>query len=160
MIKFNNFNTSPKLNFRAAQPVNNPYLGEKQNKDSFQLSVGYINDTHGQVNNQLRIISGLQGDIRLSAGDDQIGSEKNHATNAAAVNFLNAAKILARAMGNHEMDTTTQDFCNLNKKNKAQLLAINFSQWLCKFHILSLIYVPKIVKVEPLSWVSSYNTLQ
>ena len=91
MIKFNNFNTIPKINFRAAQPVNNSYLGEKQKQDNFQLSVGYINDTHGQVNNQLRIISGLKGDIRLSAGDDQIGSEKNHAINAVAANFLNAA---------------------------------------------------------------------
>lgn len=128
MIKFNNFNTIPKINFRAAQPVNNSYLGEKQKQDNFQLSVGYINDTHGQVNNQLRIISGLKGDIRLSAGDDQIGSEKNHAINAVAANFLNAARIIARAMGNHEMDTTTQDFCDLNRNNKTQLLAINFRE--------------------------------
>ena len=128
MIKLNNFNTIPKINFRAAQPANNSYLGEKQNKDNYQLSVGYINDTHGQINNQLRILSGLEGDIRLSAGDDQIGSEKNHATNAAAAKFLDAAKIFARAIGNHEMDTTTQDFCDLNKNHKSQLLAINFRE--------------------------------
>ena len=44
--------------------------------DTFELKVGYINDIHGQTNNMMRILSGLNGDLRLSAGDNDIGDEK------------------------------------------------------------------------------------
>ena len=78
MIRFNPFYNLPKVNFQATKSVASRYgFGEKQSADSFQMSVGYVNDIHGQTNNQLRILSGLEGDIRLSGGDDQIGNEKN-----------------------------------------------------------------------------------
>ena len=128
MIRIGNLKT-PIINFKAAKPIVERYgFGNKQEGDSFQLSVGYVNDTHGQINNQLRILTGLEGDIKLSGGDDQIGSEKNHSVNAAAVKFLDSADIFARAMGNHEMDTTTDDFCDLNRGHKSQLLTLNFRE--------------------------------
>ena len=129
MMRIDNSKTFPIINFKAAKPIMERYdFGKKQEVDSFQLSVGYVNDTHGQVNNQLRILSGLEGDIKFSGGDDQIGSEKNHEVNAAVIQFLDAANIFARAMGNHEMDTTTPDFCELNKGHKPKLLTINFRE--------------------------------
>lgn len=129
MIRFNPINYIPKVNFKASQalpPQNAPI--HKLESDKFELSIGYVNDIHGQTNNQLRIISGIQGDIRLSAGDDQIGNQQNHSINKTTVDFLKAANITARALGNHEMDTTVQDFCELNKGHQTQVLAINFRE--------------------------------
>ena len=99
MIRFNPFNNLPNINFQATKSVSARYgFGEKKDADSFQMSVGYVNDIHGQTNNQLRILSGLEGDLRLSGGDDQIGNEKNRPTNQVTVNFLDSANIAARAM--------------------------------------------------------------
>ncbi len=128
MIRFNPFKQIPKVNFTSQNPMQRYGFGEKQDKDNFQLSVGYINDGHGQTNNELRILSGIEGDIRLSGGDDQIGNEKNHNSNAATILFLQFAKIVARAMGNHEMDTMTDDFCDLNRNHSTSTLAINFRE--------------------------------
>ena len=129
MIRFNSFNNTPKLNFQAAKPVlTSNVLGDKQNQDSFQMSVGYVNDLHGQTNNQLRILSGIEGDLRLSGGDDQIGNEKNRPTNMATIHFLDAANINARAIGNHEMDTNIENFCELNGGHQTQALAVNIRE--------------------------------
>lgn len=129
MIRFNPFYNLPKVNFQATKSVVSRYgFGEKQSADSFQMSVGYVNDIHGQTNNQLRILSGMEGDIRLSGGDDQIGNEKNRPTNQVTVNFLDAANITARAMGNHEMDTSVKDFCELNEGHNTHLLAVNIRE--------------------------------
>lgn len=130
MIRFNPItNNPPKPSFKASQSVQNRYgFSEKAEQDSFQMSVGYVNDIHGQTNNQLRILSGLEGDLRLSGGDDQIGNEKNKATNQVTVSFLDAANITARAMGNHEMDTNLKDFCNLNAGHNTHLLAANIRE--------------------------------
>ncbi len=132
MIRFNPFNNLPNINFQATKSVSARYgFGEKKDADSFQMSVGYVNDIHGQTNNQLRILSGLEGDLRLSGGDDQIGNEKNRPTNQVTVNFLDSANIAARAMGNHEMDTSVKDFCDLNKGHKTHLLAVNIREKEC-----------------------------
>ena len=129
MIRFNSFNNTPKLNFQAAKPVlTSNVLGDKQNQDSFQMSVGYVNDLHGQTNNQLRILSGIEGDLRLSGGDDQIGNEKNRPTNMATIHFLDAANINARAIGNHEMDTNIENFCELIKNYDS----LNFNNIKCE----------------------------
>ena len=126
MIRFNNINNT--LNFKSRELMQRYGFGDKKDKDNFQVSVGYINDGHGQTNNELRILSGIEGDIRFSGGDDQIGNEKNHNSNAATVLFLEYAKINARAMGNHEMDTQTADFCDLNRNHKTKVLALNFRE--------------------------------
>ncbi len=126
MIRFNN--KSSFLNFKSQELMQRYGFGEKKDKDNFQLSVGYINDGHGQTNNELRILSGIEGDVRFSGGDDQIGNEKNHPSNAATIMFLEFAKIAARAMGNHEMDTMTYDFCDLNRDSVTKTLALNFKE--------------------------------
>ncbi len=126
MIRITNINNTP--NFKSQELMQRYGFGEKKDKDNFQLSVGYINDGHGQINNELRILSGIEGDVRFSGGDDQIGNERNHKSNAATVLFLEYAKINARAMGNHEMDTMTNDFCDLNRDHKTKTLAINFRE--------------------------------
>lgn len=104
------------------------FKSESQQKDSFELSVGYINDTHGQANNMIRILSGLKGDLRLSAGDNDIGDEKNTAIHKATVKFLNLAKIKASAFGNHELDTTQADFIQNLKDTDGTYLSVNFKK--------------------------------
>lgn len=96
--------------------------------DSFELSVGYINDTHGQANNMMRILSGLKGDLRLSGGDNDIGDEKNKAIHKMTAKFLNMAGIQASAFGNHELDTTQADFIDNMKDTNATYLSANFKK--------------------------------
>jgi len=94
-------------------------------KDSFEISIGYVNDTHGQTNNMMRILSGIDGDIVVSAGDNDIGDEKNKNIHKATAKFLNIANVIATAVGNHEMDTTQEDLINSINTYKADALAVN-----------------------------------
>ena len=103
-------------------------LEKSPDKDKFELSVGYVNDTHGQTNNMMRILSGLKGDIRLSAGDNDIGDEKNQEIHKATIKFLNRADITATAVGNHEMDTTQADLMNSIKEYEGDMLAVNIKK--------------------------------
>ena len=57
----------------------------------------------------MRILSGIKGDLRLSAGDNDIGDEKNQGVRKATTTFLNIAGIKASALGNHELDTHQKD---------------------------------------------------
>ena len=93
--------------------------------DSFELSIGYVNDIHGQTNNMMRILSGLKGDLKLSAGDNDIGDEKNKAVHKATAKFLNMADIKASALGNHEMDTTQADLVDTFNETNTKFLATN-----------------------------------
>ena len=68
---------SEQKNSTTSSPNRSNALERTPNKDSFELSIGYINDTHGQTNNMMRILSGIKGDLRLSAGDNSIGNEEN-----------------------------------------------------------------------------------
>ena len=121
-------------NFRAANPQkpNQPNqskgtspLEKSPLKDTFEISIGYVNDTHGQTNNMMRILSGIEGDIVLSAGDNDIGDEKNQEVHKATAKFLNIANVIATAVGNHEMDTTQEDLIESIKSYKADALAVN-----------------------------------
>ena len=96
--------------------------------DTFELSVGYINDTHGHTNNMIRILSGIKGDLRLSAGDNDIGDEKNQAVHKATTKFLNMAKIKASALGNHEIDTTQKDCIDSIERFNGEMLSINYKK--------------------------------
>ena len=79
-ISTNKFNI-PKINFRSGEDKknittpNNSKLEKTPQNDTFEMSVGYVNDEHGQTNNMMRILSGLKGDLRVSAGDNDIGDE-------------------------------------------------------------------------------------
>ena len=116
--------------FRGEQgKTRNNMLPEKSPKnDSFEMSVGYINDTHGQTNNMMRILSGLSGDICLSAGDNDIGDEKNKPVHKVTAKFLNIANIKASALGNHEMDTTQADLIETAKDYNGEFLALNVNK--------------------------------
>ena len=59
-ISFNVANTGfqrAKYNY-SQQPV---FKANNQQKDTFEMSVGYVNDLHGQTNNMMRILSGVKG---------------------------------------------------------------------------------------------------
>ena len=117
-VSLNNNNSSNRPTFKS-QP---------QKPDTFELSVGYINDTHGQANNMMRILSGFKGDLRLSGGDNDIGDEKNKAIHKATAMFLNSAKVQASAFGNHELDTTQADFIDNMRITDAKYLSANFKK--------------------------------
>ena len=114
-------------------PDTSPAKFEKTPKeDTFEMSIGYVNDIHGQTNNMMRILSGIKGDLRLSAGDNDIGDEKNQAVHKATTEFLNIAGIKASALGNHEFDTKQNDFINTVKHFKGDVLTANFNKELVK----------------------------
>ena len=123
----------PKINYSSQafkkSPNTSPADLEKRPQlDSFEMSIGYVNDIHGQTNNMMRILSGLKGDLRLSAGDNDIGDEKNKTVHKATTKFLNLAEIKASALGNHEFDTKQNDFIQTVKDFKGSVLAANFKK--------------------------------
>ena len=113
-------------NDQQANKVN--ILEQSPKNDTFEFSIGYVNDTHGQTNNMMRILSGLKGDIKLSAGDNDIGDEKNSGIHKATIKFLNRADITATAVGNHEMDTTQADLMDSIKDYEGDMLAVNIKK--------------------------------
>ena len=96
--------------------------------DTFEIKIGYVNDLHGQTNNMMRILSGINGDIILSGGDNDIGDEKNRHVHDATAKFLNLAGVYATALGNHEMDTKQGDLKETASKFNGSILAINIEQ--------------------------------
>lgn len=127
--KINNINFY-KIQFKQDKIVQNQNgksnLEKSPQKDSFEMSIGYVNDTHGQSNNMMRILSGLDGDLKLSAGDNDIGDEKNKPIHNVTMKFLNLADIKATALGNHELDTTQADLIDSLKGFNGDVLAVNF----------------------------------
>lgn len=131
-IPMTNFSI-PKLAFKGndksveqTNPIKESHLEKTPKEDSFELSIGYVNDTHGQTNNMMRILSGLKGDLKLSAGDNDIGDEKNKAVHRVTMKFLNLAEVKATALGNHELDTTQADLIDSNEDYNGDILAVNF----------------------------------
>ena len=132
-----NFNIQPNVFNKLNVRFNNHYYStqaiqydkNKQDKgDTFELSVGYVNDAHGQTNNMMRILSGIKGDLKLSAGDNDIGDEKNDKIHLATTKFLNIADIKASALGNHELDMSQKDCIEAIRRFNGDILAINFEQ--------------------------------
>lgn len=122
---------SPKITFKSSDNKNFTNYTPKAKpipNDSFEMSVGYINDTHGQTNNMMRILSGLRGDLKLSAGDNDIGDEKNQEVHKATTKFLNLAGIKASALGNHELDTTQKDCIDSIYRFNGDVLSINYKK--------------------------------
>ncbi len=123
----------PKINlytftFRRNNDSKNNNLEKSPKQDVFEMTVGYVNDLHGQTNNMTRILSGIKGDLRLSAGDNNIGDEKNKKVNRAVIKFMNMANIKGSALGNHEMDTRQKDFVDTAKDFKGDYYAVNLKQ--------------------------------
>ncbi len=120
-------NNHYKIPFQKNQE-RNPLSGLNSNLDTFEMSIGYVNDIHGQTNNMMRILSGIKGDLRLSAGDNDIGDEKNKPVHQATTKFLNIAGIKASALGNHEFDTKQNDFLNTVKEFNGDILSANLKK--------------------------------
>lgn len=123
----------PKINpytftFRKSEASKNNNLEKTPQQDTFEMSVGYVNDIHGQTNNMLRILSGLKGDLKFSGGDNGIGDEKNKAVNNAVIKFMNLAGIKGSALGNHELDTKQADFVDTISRFDGDYFAINLKQ--------------------------------
>ena len=129
-ISTTNFNI-PKLTFKQndnnSTNVNNN-LERSPKQDTFKLTVGYVNDIHGQTNNMMRILTGIHSDLKLSAGDNDIGDEKNDAIHRATIKFMNIANIKGSALGNHELDTSQQNALEAIDKYDGDFLAVNFNQ--------------------------------
>ena len=107
---------------------NSVSLERSPQKDNFQISIGYINDTHGQTNNMMRILSGFKGDLRLSAGDNDIGDEKNKPVHRVTYKFLKLAGIKSTALGNHELDPNQEDLIDSLKEFDGDVLALNIKK--------------------------------
>ncbi len=123
------FRANPQpTNISHSNQVNQNQLEKTPKTDVFSVSIGYVNDTHGQTNNMMRILSGVGGDIVVSAGDNDIGDEKNKGVHNATVRFLNIAKVIGTAIGNHEMDTTQADLIDSIKNYDADALAVNIKK--------------------------------
>ncbi len=124
-------NINPTIKLISSQKI--PFRSEDKlertpKSDTFELSIGYINDLHGQTNNMMRILSGIKGDIILSGGDNDIGDEKNRHVHDATVKFLNLAGVSGTALGNHEMDTKQGDLKETAAKFNGKILAVNIEQ--------------------------------
>ncbi len=127
----NNFKASNSIHSNQQNNLsadNKNSLVKSPDNDTFEISVGYVNDAHGQTNNMIRILSGLKGDLVLSAGDNDIGDEKNKAVHKASFKFLNLGNVVATALGNHEMDTTQEDLIDSLKDYNGDILAINLKK--------------------------------
>ena len=124
--QINIYNFSFRSSQRTVGGINT--LEKSPKKDSFELSVGYVNDLHGQTNNMMRILSGLKGDIILSGGDNNIGDEKNRKNHDATVKFMNLAGLRGTALGNHEMDTKQGDLKETASKMNGTIFALNLEQ--------------------------------
>ena len=116
------------LPFKKTPNTRPANLEKTPQQDSFEMSIGYVNDIHGQTNNMMRILSGIKGDLRLSAGDNDIGDEKNKSVHKATTKFLNVAGIKATALGNHEFDTKQNDFVQTVKDFDGDVLTANFKK--------------------------------
>ena len=117
------------FSFRKSEAaIGNNSLEKSPSKDSFELSIGYVNDLHGQTNNMMRILSGLRGDLILSGGDNNIGDEKNRPVHDATAKFMNLAGLRGTALGNHEMDTMQGDLRETAEKMNGSIFALNLEQ--------------------------------
>ena len=123
----------PKVNNNSIPRISKPVFGKNNlekspSKDSFEMTVGYVNDLHGQTNNMMRLLSAIKGDLILSAGDNDIGDEKNRKTHDATAKFLNLAGVRGTALGNHEMDTMQGDLKETSEKFNGDIFALNINQ--------------------------------
>ncbi len=112
--------------FKGNQNTPSPKIDNRAQGDTFEMTLGYVNDIHGQTNNMMRILSGLKSDLNVSAGDNDIGDEKNKSVHKATTKFLNLANIKASALGNHEFDTKQNDFVQTVKDFGGDILSVNF----------------------------------
>ena len=113
--------------------VNNLQTQAKSPKHN-RLSIFYINDMHGNVDNMSGMIAasdkfdketkGKNVDVlKLSAGDNFSGGDEKK--NRLVINLLSRMGIQASAVGNHEFDATISTFYKFLNPEKTKFLAAN-----------------------------------
>ena len=101
---------------------------------STKTSIFYINDVHGQSVKMERlktasdafdqfVPSAKTDKLKFSAGDTLLGEDTK--LNKAAIKFLNAIKISATAVGNHELDCQPKDLIEFTKDSNFKMLGMN-----------------------------------
>lgn len=99
-----------------------------------KLSVFYINDMHGNIDNMAGMIAASDkfdretqkenvDTLKLSAGDNFSGGDSKK--NQVVINLLNRMGIDASAVGNHEFDSTISTFYKFLNPDKTKFLAAN-----------------------------------
>lgn len=112
--------------------VQKPVQSGKNNK----LSIFYINDMHGNVDNMSGMLAASDkfdkeakeknvDVLKLSAGDNFSGGDEKK--NKLVINLLNRMGIEASAVGNHEFDSTISTFYKFLNPDKTKFLAANAS---------------------------------
>lgn len=99
-----------------------------------KLSIFYINDMHGNIDNMAGMIAASDkfdretgkenvDTLKLSAGDNFSGGDDKK--NQVVINLLNRMGIDASAVGNHEFDSTISTFYKFLHPEKTKFLAAN-----------------------------------
>lgn len=107
---------------------------QTQKTNKAKLSMFFINDTHGHIDNMTNILgASKQFDkevqnkgadaIKISAGDNYAGSDTKR--NNLMIKFLEYIGVQASAVGNHEYDASTSTLCDIAKNSKIKFLAAN-----------------------------------
>lgn len=101
-------------------------------QDKIQLTVFYINDTHGDINRVTRLKSAhdkfrkknkKQNSLTLGAGDLYLGSNEDR--NSLMTGIYNSIGLDYNTLGNHEYDAGSEELSDLLKKAKFKTVATN-----------------------------------
>ena len=79
-IKYRSFQSKTPVSFQAQTDKNEVSQNQqiRPNNQPAKLSIGYINDFHGQLTKMERTILPLKkADIRVTGGDTMLGDERN-----------------------------------------------------------------------------------
>jgi len=91
------------------------------------ISVGYVNDFHGQISNMERLHTAFRNhnfDFKFAAGDNGIGSKNEN--NIAVDKFMDREKFDASCIGNHELDANRENLTENLRNTQMKYLAANF----------------------------------
>ncbi|MBQ6515722.1 bifunctional metallophosphatase/5'-nucleotidase [bacterium] len=106
--------------------ITNSALNFKSNPVS--VSVGYVNDLHGQLSNMQRIHSAFREnnyDFKFSGGDNCLGCNNDMA--AAVDKFMDRENFDASCLGNHEFDIDPNPLSENLANTKMKYLGANIS---------------------------------
>lgn len=104
---------------------NNIRFKNNQQNQNTKLSIGYINDFHGQIPKMEKVITPMQKyDVRLTGGDIFLGH--NYTRNKGIAKFMELANIDLSAIGNHDVDMTQKELYDLTKNSKIKYMSANY----------------------------------
>ena len=122
-----------KSDYRQTPYNSNAFSTNPQTKGT-KLSIFYINDMHGNIDNMAGMLAASDkfdketankdvDTLKLSAGDNFSGGDAKK--NQVVVNLLSRMGIDASAVGNHELDSTLSTFYKFINPDKTKFLAAN-----------------------------------